>query len=61
MTSASLDLRHRFSASAAIDTRSQRADALALTALFSSELERAIREAPEQWVWMHQRWKTRPA
>lgn len=36
------------------------ADALALTAAFTRELEQAIRQAPEQWVWMHQRWKTRP-
>lgn len=36
------------------------ADALALTAHFTRELEQAIRQAPEQWVWMHQRWKTRP-
>jgi len=36
------------------------ADALALTAAFTHELEQAIRQAPEQWVWMHQRWKTRP-
>jgi KDO2-lipid IV(A) lauroyltransferase len=36
------------------------ADVLKLTERFSSEIEQAIREAPEQWVWMHQRWKTRP-
>lgn len=35
-------------------------DVLKLTAALSSEIERAIRRAPEQWVWMHQRWKTRP-
>lgn len=35
-------------------------DTLALTAALTSELERAIRAAPEQWVWMHQRWKTKP-
>lgn len=35
-------------------------DALALTAALTRELEGAIRAAPEQWVWMHQRWKTMP-
>jgi Kdo2-lipid IVA lauroyltransferase/acyltransferase len=33
---------------------------LALTAELSRHIEAAIRRAPEQWVWMHQRWKTRP-
>ena len=36
------------------------ADVLANTAMFTAELERAIREYPEQWLWMHRRWKTRP-
>lgn len=36
------------------------AAALALTAALSERIEAAIRRAPEQWVWMHQRWKTRP-
>jgi KDO2-lipid IV(A) lauroyltransferase len=36
------------------------AAALALTASLSQRIEAAIRRAPEQWVWMHQRWKTRP-
>lgn len=35
-------------------------DTLKLTERLSSEIEAAIRRAPEQWVWMHQRWKTRP-
>jgi KDO2-lipid IV(A) lauroyltransferase len=25
---------------------------------FTSLLEEAIKEHPEQWVWMHKRWKT---
>lgn len=36
------------------------AQAQALTAVLSERIEAAIRRAPEQWVWMHQRWKTRP-
>ena len=35
------------------------ADALELTRRFSAAIEEAIRRAPAQWVWMHQRWKTR--
>jgi Kdo2-lipid IVA lauroyltransferase/acyltransferase len=36
------------------------ADALELTRRFSAAAEEAIRQVPEQWVWMHQRWKTQP-
>ena len=36
------------------------ADALANTALFTSVLEGYIRRYPDQWLWMHRRWKTRP-
>jgi KDO2-lipid IV(A) lauroyltransferase len=35
-------------------------DVLRLTDSLSREIEGAIRRAPEQWVWMHQRWRTRP-
>ncbi len=31
-----------------------------LTARLNQGLEDAIRKAPEQWVWMHRRWKSRP-
>jgi KDO2-lipid IV(A) lauroyltransferase len=31
-----------------------------LTARCTAILEVAIRRAPEEWVWMHSRWKTRP-
>jgi KDO2-lipid IV(A) lauroyltransferase len=31
-----------------------------LTTRCTAEIERAIREAPEQWLWSHDRWRTRP-
>ena len=34
---------------------------VAITAACTAILERAIRERPAEWVWMHERWKTRPA
>jgi KDO2-lipid IV(A) lauroyltransferase len=30
------------------------------TAAFTAMLEAAIRELPEQYLWQHRRWKTRP-
>jgi KDO2-lipid IV(A) lauroyltransferase len=35
-------------------------DALADTQSVQSALERAIREHPGEWLWLHRRWKTRP-
>jgi KDO2-lipid IV(A) lauroyltransferase len=31
-----------------------------LTRRCAETVERAIREAPEQWLWIHDRWRTRP-
>lgn len=31
-----------------------------LTAQCTATIEAAIRQAPEQWLWMHGRWRTRP-
>ncbi len=36
------------------------AEALRLTEACTAVLEAAIRRNPAEWVWMHERWKTRP-
>jgi KDO2-lipid IV(A) lauroyltransferase len=36
------------------------AEAVAITARATAILERFIRGAPAEWVWMHRRWKTKP-
>ena len=35
-------------------------DILANTALFTATIEAYVRQTPEQWLWVHRRWKTRP-
>lgn len=36
------------------------ANVIALTAWHAARLERAVRETPEHWFWLHRRWKTAP-
>ncbi len=43
-----------------IRTGDAESDAVANTALFTRVLEGYIRRYPEQWLWVHRRWKTRP-
>ncbi len=35
-------------------------DEAADTARIQAAIERAVREYPDQWLWIHRRWKTRP-
>ncbi len=44
-----------------VRTGDAEADILANTAKFTQAIEAAVRRNPEQWLWMHRRWKTRPA
>ena len=37
------------------------ADVIANTQRFQAALEERIRRHPDQWLWIHRRWKTQPA
>jgi KDO2-lipid IV(A) lauroyltransferase len=43
------------------DTGSDEQDILANTQICTTAIESWIRRYPEQWLWVHRRWKTRPA
>ena len=43
-----------------IRTGNDDADVLANTALFTKVIEEYVRKYPDQWLWVHRRWKTRP-
>ena len=43
-----------------IRTGDAEADVTANTALFTAVIERWVRRYPDQWLWVHRRWKTRP-
>jgi KDO2-lipid IV(A) lauroyltransferase len=41
-------------------TGDEEADVRHLTGKLSQIVERRVREYPDQWLWVHKRWKTRP-
>lgn len=43
-----------------VRTGEDTADVLANTARFTKAIEGYVRRYPEQWLWVHRRWKTRP-
>lgn len=42
------------------DSGDRKQDIVDTTAAFTAEIEKIIREYPDQWMWIHRRWKTRP-
>jgi KDO2-lipid IV(A) lauroyltransferase len=43
-----------------IRTGNNEADIIANTAKFTKVIEDVVRRYPDQWLWVHRRWKTRP-
>jgi KDO2-lipid IV(A) lauroyltransferase len=43
-----------------VRTGDDEADAIANTAMFTKVIEDYVRRYPDQWLWVHRRWKTRP-
>jgi KDO2-lipid IV(A) lauroyltransferase len=55
--------RHRLRFEPAVElarTGEEEADVRENTARFTHALEQFVRAHPEQWLWMHKRWKNRP-
>ena len=55
--------KYRFVRGALIEpsnTGDRKADIVATTAAYTAEIEKLIRQYPDQWLWIHKRWKTRP-
>ncbi len=42
------------------NTGNDEADAVTNTAAFTKKIEEFVRRYPDQWLWVHRRWKTRP-
>ncbi|MEP6944360.1 MAG: lysophospholipid acyltransferase family protein [Acidobacteriota bacterium] len=43
-----------------VRTGDRKRDVVETTAAYTAEIERIIRQNPDQWMWIHKRWKTRP-
>ena len=43
-----------------VSTGNDEADVIENTRRCQAAVERAVRQHPEQWLWIHRRWKTRP-
>ncbi|MFH0881842.1 MAG: lysophospholipid acyltransferase family protein [bacterium] len=43
-----------------VPTGDFQSDVVGMTATMTAEIEQWIRQRPEQWLWLHRRWKTRP-
>jgi KDO2-lipid IV(A) lauroyltransferase len=43
-----------------VHTEDREKDIIANTAILTKKMEDAIRRNPEQWVWMHRRWRRQP-
>jgi KDO2-lipid IV(A) lauroyltransferase len=43
-----------------VRTGDEEADVRTNTQLFACEIEKYVRAHPDQWLWVHKRWKTRP-
>ncbi|MGD9588378.1 MAG: lysophospholipid acyltransferase family protein [Pyrinomonadaceae bacterium] len=45
---------------APVATGDRKEDVRQTTAAFTAEVEKLVRRFPDQWLWIHKRWKTRP-
>jgi Kdo2-lipid IVA lauroyltransferase/acyltransferase len=43
-----------------VHTGDREKDIITITAMLTKKIEDAIRRNPEQWVWMHRRWRRQP-
>jgi KDO2-lipid IV(A) lauroyltransferase len=51
---------HLFPEIETVSTGDEEADMITNTQRYTKFIEDRIREHPDQWVWLHQRWKTKP-